>query len=85
MQQQAIELELVGQLVALLEKGGFERIVPVDSTDLTSETTDLDTILISIRSLNARYDKNEAIAQIRSLMDKYNIQVDELIVRNGLP
>lgn len=35
-------------------------------------------MLISLKSLNAKYDKNEAIAQVRALMDKYNIPIDEL-------
>jgi len=35
--------------------------------------------LINLKNLAARYDKQDALIQVRTLMQRYNIQVDELV------
>ena len=69
------EQESLRQAMALLEKTGVESIAGA----LPAETTDADTLLLNLKALNARYDREEAIAHIRCLMTKYNIQLDQLL------
>ena len=83
MQAQHIETEIVNQCLELIEKTGLQISVPVYPSEGKKEKQ-LDTILISLKALNARYDKNEAITQIQHLMDRFNIQLDQLIDKNGI-
>jgi hypothetical protein len=84
MEQQTIEQEIVRQVIELLDKSGFESIAPVLSSFEKDSNEFIDTILINLKLLNAKYDKNEALYQIKCLMDKYNIQLDELIDGRGV-
>jgi hypothetical protein len=83
MEQSIMEQEVLTQLTELMEKSGFESIAPVALTDADSARF-IDTTLINLKTLNARYDKNEAIQQIRCLMEKYNIQLDQLMDGRGI-
>lgn len=84
MEQHVLEHEIVAQVMELLEKSGFETFVPLYSGDSLEDPQVLDTALIYLKTLNARYDKKDAIAQIRSLMDRYNIQLDQLTERRAI-
>lgn len=84
MDTHTIETEIVIQLLELMEKAGFQALVPLYPSDSLEDERTLDTLLIMVKSLNARYDKDEAITHIRCLLDKYNIQVDQLVDKRGL-
>ena len=84
MEQHVLEHEIVAQVMELLEKSGFETFVPLYSADSLEDPQVLDTALIYLKTLNARYDKKDAIAQIRCLMDRYNIQLDQLTDRRAI-
>lgn len=84
MEQHTVESEIVMQLLELLEKAGFQALVPLYPSDNLEDERTLDTLRIMVKSLNARYDRHEALTHIRSLLDKYNIQVDQLIDRRGI-
>ncbi len=84
MEQHTIETEIVAQLLELMEKAGFQALVPLYPSDNLEDERTLDTLLIMVKSLNARYDRSEALTQIRSLLDKYNIQVDQLVDKRGI-
>jgi hypothetical protein len=84
MEQQTIESEIVRQIVELMEKSGFESVAPLLSLREKDPTEYVENILINLKTLNAKYDKNEAIHQIRRLMEKYNIQLDQLIGGRGM-
>jgi hypothetical protein len=80
---QKIESEIISHLIELLEKAGFQSLVPLYPSDSLEDEITLDTLLITVKSLNARYDKHEALAQIQCLLNKYNIQMDQLIEKQG--
>lgn len=61
-------------------KTGMENVIPVIPSAKDQERF-LETTLINLKNLNARYEKSEAITQVQWLMDNYNIQIDELIER----
>jgi hypothetical protein len=84
MDHQIIEQEIIKQVTDLMEKSGFESITPVLPSFEKESPEFVDTLLINLKSLNAKYDKNEALYQIKCLMDKYNIQLDELIDDRGI-
>lgn len=84
MENHTIESEIVVQLLELMEKTGFTSIVPLYPADNLEDENTLDTLLITVKSLNARYDRAEALTQIRSLLERYNIQVDQLVDRRGM-
>ena len=84
MDQQIAENEIARQLLDLLDKAGLEAFSPFASAIDRNSRDYLETILISLRNLNAKYDKNEAIQHIHCLMDKYNIQLDQLVDQRGL-
>lgn len=78
--------ELVVELIELLEKSGHESYrIPDPDMIRKNQSGTIESMLITVRNLNAKYDKQEAIAQIKSLMHRYNIQADELVAPNGLP
>jgi hypothetical protein len=73
-----IEHDIVTEVMGLLEKTGFESFTALtggSSDDLKS----LEATYINLKNLNARYDKQDALLQVRNLMEKYNIQIDELV------
>jgi hypothetical protein len=78
MEKMNIEQEIIHEMTQLLEKMAVESFAPV-ITDETSDAQMLEAILICLKTINARYDKNEAVVQVNSLMEKYNIQIDELM------
>jgi hypothetical protein len=83
MQTQHLETENLRQCLELMEKAGLQISIPFYPSEENGEMQS-ETMLISLRALNARYDKNEAITQIKLLMDRYNIQLDQLISKNGI-
>lgn len=74
-----MEREIIHEMSRLLEKTGMENVIP--SSVAADNDQFLETTLINLKSLNARYEKNEALSQVQWLMDTYNIQIDELIER----
>lgn len=75
--------EIIVEMSKLLEKTGLENIVPVALTSGENEKQVLESTLMNLKSLNARYEKAEAINQVQWLMSAYNIQIDELMERIG--
>jgi hypothetical protein len=84
MQQHILEHEIVTQLIELLQKSGFDSFGTLAPPTDLEDTSALETILINVKTLNARYDKSDAVTQIRSLMSKYNIQLDQIVSRHGV-
>lgn len=78
-----MENEIINEMSRLLEKTGMENLIPVIPAAAASREQYLETTLINLKSFNARYEKSEALNQVRWLMDNYNIQIDELIERIG--
>jgi hypothetical protein len=78
MEKPNINYEIIQEMVLLLDKTAVESFAPVIS-DSEPAVHNIEAILINLKAINARYDKNEAIAQVRALMEKYNIQIDELL------
>lgn len=73
-----MERDIILEMSKLLEKTGLEDIVPAWPADSAKA---LETALANLKNCNARYEKGEAITQVKWLMDAYNIQIDELIER----
>ena len=82
--QEKIEHELLGEVVGLMEKSALNELAPLPLSMDSSESHALESSLITIRNLNARYDKQEAIAHIRGLIRRYKIQLDELMNNRGI-
>lgn len=66
---------IIHELNKLHEKAGIEIPVLVYTAD---GRPDEDILLASLKMLNASYDKPAALTQIRKLMERYNIQIDEI-------
>lgn len=77
-QSKNIEHDILVEVMNLMIKTGFESFTAVTVSPSDNEQS-LEATLINIRSLAARYDKQDAVIQIRSLMERYNIQADELV------
>ena len=75
-----MEQEIIVEMSKLLEKTGIENVIPVSRASADQQQI-LETALINLKSLNARYEKSEALSQVQWLMNNYNIQIDELIER----
>jgi len=73
-----MEREIISEMSRLLEKTGIEYVIPPASAE---NKQSLEATLINLKSLNARYEKDEAISQVQWLMNTYNIQIDELMDR----
>jgi hypothetical protein len=67
---------IIQEMTQLLEKMAVESFVPVIDE---AAADNAEAILINLKAINARYDKHEAITHVNSLMEKYNIQIDELL------
>jgi hypothetical protein len=65
--------DIVQEMTQLLDK------MAVESFEVAADTQDTEAVLVNLKTINARYDKNEAISHIQALMIKYNIQIDELL------
>lgn len=76
-----MEHEILLQMSQLLEKTGMENVIPVVPATTTDTEQFLETTLINLKNVNARYEKMEALNQIEWLMSTYNIQIDELMER----
>lgn len=76
-----MEQEIILEMSRLLEKTGIENITPVFLTSGENREQVLETTLINVKSLQARYEKQEALNQVQWLMNTYNIQIDELMER----
>jgi len=76
-----MEKEIIFEMSKLLEKTGLENVIPVTPASATGQDLALENTLINLKNINARYEKGEALMQIRWLMNTYNIQIDELIER----
>lgn len=83
MQKDNIQLEVVNECMQLLEKTCFPESLPVFSTG-GADLSVLENTLVTIKTLNARYDRHEAISQIRAMMQHYNIQIEELMDKHRL-
>jgi hypothetical protein len=73
-----INQEIILEMTRLLDKTAVESFAPL-VTDTAADMQDPESILIGLKAINAGYDKNEAITQVKGLMEKYNIQIDELL------
>ncbi|RAW00114.1 hypothetical protein [Pseudochryseolinea flava] len=73
-----IEHEILHEVMNLMEKTGFESFTAVTTSE-TDSAPSMEATLVNIKSLSARYDKQDAVIQVRALMEKYNIQLDELV------
>jgi len=78
-----MEHEILMEMSRLLEKTGMENVIPVVPEATADKTEFIETTLINLKNVNARYEKSDALSQIRWLMDTYNIQIDELMERIG--
>ena len=76
-----MEQEIINEMSRLLEKTGIENLVPVIGPSQQNTDQLLETIVINLKTLNARYEKSEALNQVTWLMNAYNIQIDELLER----
>ena len=74
-----MEHEILFEMSKLLEKTGLDNPIPTISSANTDQL--METVLINLKSLNARYEKSDALNQVEWLMNTYNIQIDELIER----
>lgn len=75
-----MEQEIILEMSRLLEKTGIENLTPMFPTS-DDKSQFLETVLINVKSLAARYEKQEALSQVQWLMNEYNIQIDELMER----
>lgn len=73
-----INKAIIQEMNELLEKTAVNSVTPA-VTDTASEDENREALLINLKAINARYDKHEAIVHVRAIMDKYNIQIDELL------
>ena len=76
-----MEREIMLETSRLLEKIGLESAIPPAPASGADERQYLENMLSSLKNLNARYEKSEAIGQVQWLMNNYNIQIDELMER----
>jgi hypothetical protein len=76
-----MEKEIIFEMSKLLEKTGLENGIPLTSASTSGQDLALENTLINLKNLNARYEKGDALMQIRWLMNTYNIQIDELMER----
>lgn len=74
-----MEHEVLFEMSKLLEKTGLDN--PIPTTPSANTDQHMETALINLKSLNARYEKGDALNQVEWLMNTYNIQIDELIER----
>ena len=74
-----MEHDIIVEMSRLLEKTGIDPVIPTATTSQNDQF--LETTLINLRTINARYDRNEALSQVQWLMSTYNIQIDELMER----
>jgi hypothetical protein len=65
-------------MTQLLEKMAVESFVPVIA-DTATDGENAEAVLLNLKGMNARYDKQEAMVHVHALMKKYNIQIDELL------
>lgn len=78
-----MEREIILEMSRLLEKSGIEHVISVIPATTSNQEQFLEATLINLKNVNARYEKSEALNQVRWLMDTYNIQIDELMERIG--
>ena len=76
-----MEQEVILEMSRLLEKTGIENLTPMYATSGENGKRFLEATLLNVKTLQARYEKQEALNQIQWLMNNYNIQIDELMER----
>ena len=76
-----MEQEVILEMSRLLEKTGIENLAPMYATSGENGNQFLEATLLNVKTLQARYEKQEALNQIQWLMNNYNIQIDELMER----
>lgn len=76
-----VENDVIFEMAKLFGKMGIEDVIPSGSS--VDKDQLLETAMINLKNLNARYEKPDALTQVQWLMDTYNIQIDELIERIG--
>jgi hypothetical protein len=64
-----MEEEIIQTMSRLLEKTGIEDAMPSISASVGNKTQFLETSLINLKSLYARYEKGDALDQIKWLMN----------------
>jgi hypothetical protein len=75
--EKTTETEILQEINKLLEKLAVDTFIP--GVENATDTQHAEAVLINLKSLNARYDKHEAITHVQALMDLYNIQIDEVL------
>lgn len=78
METENINQSIIQETIQLLDKTAVESVIPVIVVG-APDANNQEALLISLKSINARYDKQDAIAQVQGLMQRYNIQIDELM------
>jgi hypothetical protein len=73
-----MEKEIIAEMTKLLEKTGVGTLTSL--TDAENPEM-LETFWMNVKAMNACFDKGEALTQVQWLMNKYNIQIDELMER----
>lgn len=76
-----MEKEILQEIGKLCEKTGLDDLAPLNFSGNGEADNDLETTLIYLKSINARYEKSDALNQVHWLMNRYNIQIDELVER----
>ena len=76
-----MEHEIILEMSRLLEKTGIDQVIPAATATSPKNDQFLETTLINLKTINARYEKNDALNQVQWLMNTYNIQIDELMER----
>lgn len=70
--------EIIIEMRQLFDKMAVDSVVPVVA-DTTTPEPDPEALLLNLKAINARYDKHEAIIHIKAILQRYNIQIDELL------
>ena len=70
-----VNAQIIQEMTQLLEKMAVESFVPV----IADAGENAEAVLLNLKGMNARYDKQEAMVHVQALMRKYNIQIDELL------
>jgi hypothetical protein len=72
------EHEILQEIAVLLDNTAIEPLAEVQPTSFDDEVF-LERMLMNLKAINVRYDKHEALVHIARLMEKYNIQLDEVL------
>lgn len=76
-----VEHEIIQEMLLFLEKCAIDSVTSLPAMTGYDRNA-LETMLVNLKSVNAGFDKSDAIIQVKNMMDKYNIQLDELVNQN---